>query len=232
MKAFANLFLCCVILVLGTIALRNWTHAETEPVSVELVSYDLSDSDLDKIHGIVDEKVDTVREEMRAIESQLSEKIAALQTQLTDCNTRTEAFVKAQQAPAKASGGSSGTVSQTKYAPASEVVKSSGGSSGTVYQQKPYNSSPVIVPVVSSSSHWSYPGDITTHLQSAHGQNVSGMSIEQQLNLHDALHESKPVASRVVTRSSVQTSNCPGGVCPVNTSSTTRSFVRPRLFGR
>jgi hypothetical protein len=218
MKAFANLFLCCVILVLGTIALRNLTIAENEPVELESVlTTELSDNDLDKIHGIVDEKIDTVREEMLAIESELSKKIDDLQSKMCDCNELAKAKPEAvEELPAKV---------ESKPMVVQPVVQ-------PVVSQ-PVVSQPVVVqPVFRSSSHWSYPGDITTHLQSAHGQNVSGMSIEQQLNLHDALHESKPVASRVVTRSSVQTSNCPGGVCPVNTSTTTRSFVRPRLFGR
>ncbi len=213
MKAFANLFLCCVILVLGTIALRNLTIAENEPVELESVSTtELTDSDLDKIYGIVDEKIDTVREEMLAIESELNDKISELQSKICDCNELAKAKPETvEKLPAKV---------ESKPMVVQPVVQ-------------PVVSQPVVVqPVVRSSSHWSYPGDITTHLQSAHGQNVSGMSIEQQLNLHDALHESKPVASRVVTRSSVQTSNCPGGVCPVNYNSTSRTYMRPRLFGR
>lgn len=68
--------------------------------------------------------------------------------------------------------------------------------------------------VASSGPHWTYPGDITTHLTGTHGQNVNGLSIEQQLSLHDALHENRRVVA--VTRNSapVFQSNCPGGVCP------------------
>lgn len=39
--------------------------------------------------------------------------------------------------------------------------------------------------------HWSYPGNITEHLRNHHGQNVSGLSIEQQLTMHDRIHEAE-----------------------------------------
>jgi hypothetical protein len=219
-----NLFLCCVILVLGTIALRNLTVAEDEPVELELVTTtDLSDSDLDKIHGIVDEKIDTVREEMLTIESELSKKIDDLQSKMCDCNELAKAKPEAvEELPAKVE--SKPMVVQPVVQP---VV-----SQPVVVQPvvRSVVSQPIVSqPIVRSSSHWSYPGDITTHLQTAHGQTVYGMSIEQQLNLHDALHESKPMVSRTVTR---QTSNCPGGVCPTNYNSTSRTYTRPRLFGR
>lgn len=38
--------------------------------------------------------------------------------------------------------------------------------------------------------HWSFPGDIRTHLQQGHGQQTAGLSYEQMLNLHDQLHTS------------------------------------------
>ena len=37
--------------------------------------------------------------------------------------------------------------------------------------------------------HWSYPGTITNHLESEHGVSTSGLSRQEQLNLHDSLHE-------------------------------------------
>jgi len=49
-----------------------------------------------------------------------------------------------------------------------------------------------------SSNHWSYPGDISSHLQTVHGRSVSNLSIEQQLSLHDSLHQS--TRSVVTTR--------------------------------
>ena len=37
--------------------------------------------------------------------------------------------------------------------------------------------------------HWSFPGDIRSHLQQGHGIPTAGMSYEQMLNMHDHLHE-------------------------------------------
>jgi hypothetical protein len=39
-----------------------------------------------------------------------------------------------------------------------------------------------------SAQHWSYPGSISDHLQSDHGQSVAGLTTEQMLDLHDSLH--------------------------------------------
>jgi hypothetical protein len=39
------------------------------------------------------------------------------------------------------------------------------------------------------AGHWSYPGDINSHLESTHGVSTAGMSREEKLNLHDSLHE-------------------------------------------
>lgn len=212
-----NFLLCCVILVLGTIAFRNFTNANPDPIKqvnsdVDL-SFNLSDSDLDKIDGIVNEKLDPIREDLQAVESSLSNRIDGLQTKLTDCCARCDAV---------------------KVHPVAPVAK------------------PVAQPVVQSasvrSSHWSYPGDITTHLGNDHNKITSGMSTAQQLAAHDAIHESERGGLfRSVTRTNVQsvpivpivryapaTSNCPGGVCPTSASSVTRSssFSMPRLFRR
>jgi len=54
--------------------------------------------------------------------------------------------------------------------------------------------------------HWSFPGDIQTHLRQGHGQTVASMSYEQMLTLHDSLHRSgrnsysSPVRKRTVFR--------------------------------
>lgn len=236
MKNFA---LCVVILIFGTIAVQNFTNANEKYVSSPVVElgYELSDSDLDKINGIVDEKIGEVSRDLRTVESDLSKRIDELQKQLTDCNTRTEAMAKASSQPVVKSGGSSGSAVANRYEAKPAVVKSSGGSSGTVVQNvysQPVVSQPVYsAPVVRSSNHWSYPGDISTHMQTAHGQDVYGMSVEQQLSLHDSIHESqRGGVTRTVTRSNVQASNCPGGVCPTNASTVTRSYSRPRWFGR
>ncbi len=91
-----------------------------------------------------------------------------------------------------------------------------GGSIGSYRTQPVYStcSSP-------ASQHWSYPGDITTHLQSSHGVSSQGMSTEQLKTLHDSLHESQVSA------------NCPGGVCPSNGfQSSTVNSQRRGLIGR
>lgn len=90
-----------------------------------------------------------------------------------------------------------------------------------------------VQPVVSEyKARWTFPGDLTTHLQTTHGQSVAGMSVADQLRLHDSLHDSAPKTSYQVVRSApvvrsvpmystsrtttkTTTSNCPGGVCPV-----------------
>jgi len=37
--------------------------------------------------------------------------------------------------------------------------------------------------------HWSYPGDIDSHLEGTHGVSTAGLTRQQKLNLHDSLHE-------------------------------------------
>lgn len=44
-----------------------------------------------------------------------------------------------------------------------------------------------VAPVV-SANHWTYPGEIRTHLVASHGVNASGMTIAQAEALHDSLH--------------------------------------------
>lgn len=41
-----------------------------------------------------------------------------------------------------------------------------------------------------SNAHWTYPGDLATHLRQTHGIQTAGMSRQQMLYLHDSLHES------------------------------------------
>jgi len=78
----------------------------------------------------------------------------------------------------------------------------------------------------STGSHWTFPGMIDNHLRSTHGVDVSGMSREQMLSTHDAIHESStPIVrqSQSYYQPQVQ-SNCPGGVCP--SPSRTRTLFR------
>lgn len=223
-----NFLLCLVIVFFGSIAIKNFTNANSNAVkksSSDLeVGFDLSASDLDKINGIVDEKIDPIREDLRTVEKSLNDRIDELQNKIADCSCKCDATKTAAVSPVvKSGGGSTGNVVANKYEQKSAVVKSSsGGSTGSVVQN-------VYQPV----QHWSYPGDITTHMQVEHGQSVSGLSIEQQLSMHDAIHESQPRSvTRTVTRSNVQTSNCPGGVCPTSSSTAARSTSSPRLFSR
>jgi hypothetical protein len=41
------------------------------------------------------------------------------------------------------------------------------------------------------AQHWTYPGDVYTHLRMDHGVDASGMSYEQAASLHDSLHEGR-----------------------------------------
>jgi hypothetical protein len=45
-----------------------------------------------------------------------------------------------------------------------------------------------------SNRHWSFPGKIEDHLQNDHKQDVSGLSREEMLDLHDSLHEAAKAA--------------------------------------
>lgn len=48
-----------------------------------------------------------------------------------------------------------------------------------------------------AQAHWTYPrGSIASHLQLDHGVNTAGMSQEQMLSHHDAIHEGAVVESR------------------------------------
>jgi hypothetical protein len=222
-----NFLLCLVIVFFGSIVIKSFTNANSDPVKKVSSDLDfgLSDSDLDKINGIVDEKLDPIREDLRTVERSLSDRIDDLQKKISDCSTRCDAMKINAVAPVvKSGGGSTGNVVANKYETKPAIVKfSGGGSSGSIVQN--VYSQPV--------QHWSYPGDITTHMQVEHGQSVSGMSVEQQLSMHDAIHESqRSNVTRTVTRSNLQTSNCPGGVCPTSSSTVSRSVSSPRLFGR
>ena len=55
-----------------------------------------------------------------------------------------------------------------------------------------------------NQGHWSFPGRIQDHLSGFHGQDISGLSYEQMLSLHDAIHEGRPIPSRVPVRQQIQ----------------------------
>lgn len=92
-----------------------------------------------------------------------------------------------------------------------------------------------------SPGHWSYPGDIDSHLQSTHGVSTAGMSRQQKLDLHDSLHEGTAPAVRrsqsVVVHGaypSVQGTVSYGssGGSAVVSSSVSSSSVTPMARGR
>jgi hypothetical protein len=89
-------------------------------------------------------------------------------------------------------------------------------------------SAPAAAPVYSAPmvprdprpGHWSFPGDIASHLRT-HGIDPTGMTYEQMLTAHDLAHEQGWRPSRGYVRSVVRYSTpvvmrsfCPSGNCP------------------
>lgn len=102
-----------------------------------------------------------------------------------------------------------------------QSVKTSATSQPVVFTSPPVVNSLSRVRTVSSSNHWSYPGEITNHLQDDHGVSTGGMNQEEKLSLHDSIHE----RSRSVSTS---VSSCPGGVCPTSYSSSSSVRMQTR----
>jgi len=50
---------------------------------------------------------------------------------------------------------------------------------------------PTPPPRSTTRGHWSYPGTIDSHLEGTHGVATAGMTREQKLDYHDALHEGR-----------------------------------------
>jgi hypothetical protein len=92
-----------------------------------------------------------------------------------------------------------------------------------------------------SAGHWSYPGTIDSHLQSTHGVSTAGMTREQMLNTHDALHEGRSIqrpvqsAPAVIYQSQpvIRVTPQPVYRAPVTTLQPTRAPALPsdELFG-
>lgn len=109
-------------------------------------------------------------------------------------------------------------------APPPKSNGSSGGSSGTVtktvYSSPPVTTQADLVALHNSlhnsngatSPNWTWPGDLKTHLETEHKVSAGVLMPRQS----------------TTTRSTVTTSNCPGGVCPMP-SAPQRSF---RIFRR
>ena len=88
---------------------------------------------------------------------------------------------------------------------------------------KAFNSpAPALVPRDPRPGHWSYPGDIASHLRRAHGIDPAGLSREQMLTAHDLAHErgwrpslsSVPRSVSPAPRYVVRAASCPSGRCP------------------
>lgn len=78
-----------------------------------------------------------------------------------------------------------------------------------------------------NAGHWTYPGTIDSHLQSTHGVSTAGMTREQMLNLHDALHEGRAV--RQTARPAMQVQAPVLQV--VRPAAPARAVSSPSLFG-
>lgn len=96
---------------------------------------------------------------------------------------------------------------------------------------KPVKQIPSLVVSATGGPHWTCPGDITTHLTGTHGANVAGLTIEQQLSLHDALHENRRVVPVQMYSAPVLQRTCPKGGCPQRTQ-TKRGGGGGWYFGR
>ena len=83
--------------------------------------------------------------------------------------------------------------------------------SGVNYPAPPKPVKPTIA--VTTGPHWSHPRTIADHLRLDHGVDPSGMSREEMLSLHDALHEGRATRSQV---RQFTAGGCPGNNCPLN----------------
>lgn len=255
------------LLIAGPICIRIAADAKTAAPEVvkeaDLLSWELSDDQLNKIRGIVDEEVVPLEDRVTTLEK----RVDRLQTDLTDCAlrcstcpTKAQAAVDMTPPPVVSVLKPSptlpkSTVSETVSACPNGRCPTSSPALPTAVTRSVVRTQSFSVPqpnIVRSSSHWTYPGDITSHLENDHGQSVAGLSTEQQLDLHDSLHESGRGVS--VSRSYVRTSapivstpvyapqfstavsSCPNGQCPTATSYTqttrTRSGPLLRIFRR
>jgi len=74
---------------------------------------------------------------------------------------------------------------------------------------------------------WTYPGNIYSHLSGTHEFDASGMTRKQAEDYHSDLHNAESLGMALPVASWLRSnSDCPGGVCPVNQVSRSRSVVR------
>lgn len=83
----------------------------------------------------------------------------------------------------------------------------------------------VSAPVRIVRSHWSYPGEIRSHLATDHGVDATGMTRDQAESLHDQLHESGTVA-QASTVSYVARQPIRNTMCGIARVQPVRSVVR------
>jgi hypothetical protein len=163
---------------------------------------------------IVDDKLDSIIAMLEETKQRLSELEAAAEeapapeakTCSCDCNGKCADLEKRIAALESAKALPSGVV-----ATQGPVIKAA----------KVAASAPSLI--VNRPGHWTYPGTINGHLESTHGVSTAGMSREQMLDLHDALHEGSVVAPSAGRPVAMPVSNCPGGVCPTGPSVQSRS---------
>ncbi len=146
-----------------------------------------------------------------------AEKLAALTKRIEAL----EAKPVASNYPSVSSSVSYGSTGSVSYGSTGSIV--SLGSTGSSVSRGPLRTAArVVTSPLARVGHWSYPGEIGNHLAKDHGVSTAGMTREQQLQLHDSLHEGTQVVVRssqpVMPVVSYPTSNCPGGVCPTSTS--------------
>lgn len=180
---------------------------------------------------------ETVRTQLISLQEKVEKSVEAPSESACDCDCKAELAdlkkrVEVLESQVKSNypsvssggGGSTGKVVSSLGSTGSRVampVQQSYGSTGSA--TGPATSAPprtplrtaaaVVTAPIARAGHWSYPGEISNHLAREHNVNVSGMTREQMLNLHDSLHESAPVQAPVRFQS-----NCPGGVCPTGPS--------------
>ena len=74
--------------------------------------------------------------------------------------------------------------------------------------------------------------DTRRHLETEHGVSTAGMTHQQMLDLHDAIHEGRRVTSRAKTTAMVKRGGgCPGGMCPSPTTGQQISRIRGVVRG-
>ena len=83
---------------------------------------------------------------------------------------------------------------------------------------------------------WTFPGGIADHLRGPnHGlttAQIAGKSQAELERLHSALHEGRATRASVSVSTSSAVGACPGGVCPVNYSTSQRANqAQPRRVG-